>query len=53
MLKRLLAYFDGRDAFCGVGFLLLFAGVAWRFGIDVALITTGAIILLKGLTRWV
>lgn len=53
MLKRWLSYFDGRDGFVAVGFTVLYAGVAGRFGHDVALMVVGAIILLKGLTRWV
>ena len=53
MFKRLLSYVDIRDAFVFVGFLALYAGVAGRFGHDIGLITIGAIILLKGLTRWV
>ncbi len=52
-LTRLLGYFDARDAFCATGFILLYIGLAGRFGHDVALIVCGAVILLKGLTRWV
>ena len=44
---------DARDGFCLVGFAMLYAGVAWRYGHDVALIVCGAVILAKGLTRWV
>jgi hypothetical protein len=53
MLRRLLAYCDARDAFVALGFCLLYMGLAWRYGHDVALIVLGSIILLKGLTRWV
>jgi phage shock protein PspC (stress-responsive transcriptional regulator) len=52
-LKKLKSYLDARDVFCATGFLFLAAGLAWRYGADVALITVGAIILAKGLTRWV
>lgn len=53
MIRRFLEYFDARDGFVLVGFLAVYAGVAWRFGHDIALIVIGAIILAKGLTTWV
>lgn len=53
MIKRFVAFFDARDLFCLVGFGLLYAGIAGRFGHEIAMIVTGAIILLKGLTKWV
>jgi hypothetical protein len=51
-IKKIISYFDARDAFCLFGFLLLFVGVA-HFNWAIALIVTGAIILIKGLTKWV
>jgi len=51
-IKKIISYFDARDAFCLFGFLLLFVGVA-HFNVSIALIVTGAIILIKGLTKWV
>lgn len=52
-LKRLFTLFDARDACCGVGFLLLYVGLAWRFGHDIALIVLGALILVKVWKPWV
>ena len=52
-MKKLAASLDARDVFCATGFVFLAIGLAWRYGADVALITLGAIILAKGLTRWV
>jgi hypothetical protein len=51
--RRVVSYVDARDVFVAVGFAALYAGIAGRFGHDVALIVLGVIILAKGLTRWV
>lgn len=51
-MKRLLDYFDARDAFVLVGFLALYAGLAGRFGHDVGLIAVGVLIIAKGFRPW-
>jgi hypothetical protein len=53
VIRRFLGYVDARDGFVLVGFFAVYAGVAWRFGHDIALMVVGAIILAKGLTKWV
>ena len=52
-LKRIATFFDARDAFVLVGFALLFGGIAYKFDVYIAMIVSGAIILIKGLTKWV
>ena len=52
-MTRLFALLDARDVFVAIGFACLYAGVALKYGNPVALIVVGAIVLLKGLTRWV
>lgn len=52
-MKRLLSVFDARDACAGVGLLLVYVGLAGKFGHDVALVVIGGILLVKSLTRWV
>ena len=52
-LFHLVKFFDARDYFCFAGFILLYAGIAGEFNHYVALIVIGAIILIKGLIKWV
>lgn len=52
-LLRIIAFFDARDVFVFTGLALLFTGVTYKFDIFTAMIVIGAIIIIKGLTKWV
>lgn len=52
-LKRFFSIFSARDMFVLVGFIFLYRGLSVRFGNEIAMIAIGAIILIKGLTKWV
>jgi len=52
-LKSVIAFFDARDVFVFIGLALLFTGLACTFDIFIAMIVIGAIIIIKGLTKWV
>jgi hypothetical protein len=52
-LQKLVAYLDARDVFVLIGFGFLFWGLSAYFCVPIAAIVTGAIILIKGLVKWV
>ena len=52
-LRSVLSAFDARDIFVLCGFCFLYAGLSHQFSFSVANIATGAIILIKGLVKWV
>ncbi len=49
---RFLRVIDARDIFVFIGFLLLYAGIA-HFDPHIGMIVIGAVILVKGLVKWV
>ena len=52
-IKSFFSFFDARDVFVLTGFLFLFVGVAYQWTPYIAMVATGIIILVKGLTKWV
>ncbi len=51
-MRRFLSHFDARDAIAFLGFLALYAGLAGRFGHDIALIAVGVLVLAKVWRPW-
>jgi hypothetical protein len=53
LFLRLISFFDARDVFVFIGFALLFTGLTYTYDVFIAMVVLGAIIIIKGLTKWV
>jgi len=50
---RFISFFDARDLFVLAGLVFLFIGIEQKVDRPTAMIVIGAIIVIKGLTKWV
>lgn len=52
LFSRIIDFFNARDVFVFIGFGFLYYGIAREYNLNIASIVIGAIIILKGLTKW-
>jgi hypothetical protein len=50
---KFFKFFDLRDLFVLIGFILFFEGIREYYGISISMMVIGGLILIKGLKPWV